>query len=383
MSDVKVSIEGILMFCDETACHLDIGDGYTIKKVHLKDMNNKDSILNKNDEISYEYKESILRDSNNEISFIVLKKEDIISGEFSTVHSKSLGFGKFPANLSGPYVPAEFKDLENKQFMRTEYSVLPQEETDVRRELKSYSEKQHKYLNNIVNILHLIDEGNIGFKDIFFTFDLGFNKTQTVHNLFVTRNFLDTRVFIVDLNKCEKIAERSQSKEFMLLKDVIEQFNWALEQVDLATKLVLFTTTIEMILIRSDEKRKTRRLSTRIAVLFYQDKEMLEQSSERTRYFYKKRSSYLHSGVISSITSEGVLELEKDTRVLLNLVWKKATLYLQKNKKGKFVNFKEQLLDELDIEVRKAIENKNLRYTKGSYNGRKMSKKKPSPPPRI
>lgn len=297
MINVNVSINAILMYCDESIANISLGNGYTIEKVYLNDYEYKDKICDASGNLSIDYMGSRLFDEINQIYFMCIRKQEIF-----TVASPIIEAGKTYTN----------NDL------------------DIEEEIAHYQEKECSFLNNIFNMLRLYRNGNIGAKSIFFNYKyqvmgfMNYNKNCTSNN--TSRNIVDNRFFSIVPNEnmdCRQFINRVNSTEFFLMKNIIDEFAWGLEQIDLPTGFEQYTTALEMMLLEHNQRNKKECLSKRIAVLIGGTDVEKTILYDKVKDFYRYRSESLHEGDGRNITTRELFELEDITRksivAILNL----------------------------------------------------------------
>lgn len=61
--DVQVTIDGIVLYCDETISALQLGNGYSIKKEYLEEINFKNKIKDGDGKLTISYMGSQLHDN--------------------------------------------------------------------------------------------------------------------------------------------------------------------------------------------------------------------------------------------------------------------------------------------------------------------------------
>lgn len=288
MISITVNINAIIMCCDESALNIALGNNYTMQKVYLKDFEHKDDICNAQGNLSIDYMGSRLFDDMGEIYFICLHK-----CETFVVQGLAMEIGK-------TYTDNDF-DFEN--------------------EIESFQERECIFLNNVFNLLHLYKSGNIGLKSVFFDYTynwLGFfNKKLKNISTSVTRNVTDNRFFILseeEANNCNEFIGHVNSNEFHIIKGVVDEFVWGLEQVDLPTGFEQYTTALEMMLLEHNQQNKKECLSKRISVLLGETNAEIVAIYSRIKAFYRYRSESLHEGDGQNITACEIIELETITR---------------------------------------------------------------------
>lgn len=123
-------------------------------------------------------------------------------------------------------------------------------------QLTPYQEHEMAYLYEVFSLLHLFQDGNIGFYEVFFDFTyktLGImNNTVHYSNQSRSRNIVDGRKYILSeqaIIECSKFLTDSIGTPFSILKPSIDEFIWGIEQLDIATGFEQYTTALEMTLL--------------------------------------------------------------------------------------------------------------------------------------
>ena len=150
MIDVNVDISGIVMCCDESVLNLNIGHGYILSKKYLRDIPFSDKITDARGNLNIEYMGSCLTDEGGKF-FICLNKHDNFQIEGVTIEPN------VPIPISGPMCSEQ---------------------------LEPYQEKEMSYLYKVFSLLHLFQQGNIGFYNIFFDYSyktLGIMNNAEIH----------------------------------------------------------------------------------------------------------------------------------------------------------------------------------------------------------
>lgn len=291
MIDVKVSISGIIMCCDESLCRLALGRGYTIEKCDLDTLFYKDKITNGRGNLDTDYFGSrIIEDE--KVFFICIKKDDVIQ-------------------IEGPNFSASKRVISDKDCMCED-------------ELEQYMDTEMEYLNERINLLRLFKPGNIGLLDVFFHYSftvMGFIKTTVDHcSHNQTRNTIASDRFT--LNEAEVILCNQWLNDYCnmpydLLKNSIDEFSWGLEQIDIPTGFEQYTTALEMTLLPQNQPGKKQMLANRISVILGNTPEEIQQIHQKVLDFYRFRSESLHEGNGSNISGLELHELENMTREVL------------------------------------------------------------------
>ena len=75
MSTVSVTIDGIILNCDDSILSVNIGNGYTMKKVYLSEFPYKDRIMDARNNLNIEYINSQKEDENGKYFFCLCKED--------------------------------------------------------------------------------------------------------------------------------------------------------------------------------------------------------------------------------------------------------------------------------------------------------------------
>lgn len=290
MIDVQVTVDGIILFCDESVAMLNLGRGYTIQKVYFDDMSFKNKITDGNGHLVISYLGSRLCDERG-IYFMCLHKQDNYQ-------------------IQGPQIQPGI--------------VITGQDTMCEEQISEYKDTEVRFLNRIISLLHLYKKGNIGCKEIFFehhfTF-MGFiNNTQRQTNDSVTKNIVDARLFSLtenEVTQCNQFIQDYSGLEYDLLQDSIEEFVWGLEQVDIPTGFEQYTTALEMILLSKNQDGKKEVLSNRVSVPLESDPVKIKNLYNRMKNFYRYRSESLHEGDGRNITQSELEEMEDIVRSVI------------------------------------------------------------------
>lgn len=325
--DVKVTIDGIILYCDESVSALQLGNGYTVKKMYLDDIPFKNKITDGNGSLTIGYMGSRLRDDNG-VYFMCIHKDEIYQIQ--------------PPQLRPGIV------LTDQDMMCPE-------------QLDSYKEKEVDFLNRKVSLLHLYKKGNIGFKEIFFEHHftvMGFinnTRKQTSNN--VTRNIVDNTLFILtpeDAVKCNQFVRDYSGQEYDLLKNCIDEFTWGLEQIDIPTGFEQYTTALEMILLATDQQGKKEVLSKRVSVLLESDPTKIRALYDKIKNFYRYRSESLHDGDGRNITVAELKEMEEIVRKVLTKYLDFSKIAIINNASITWEVIKENKINDLKADVETA-----------------------------
>lgn len=289
MIDVHVIINGIVMYCDESICSLDWGNGYSIQKMYLEDIPFKNKIVDGNGNLDISYMGSQLNDDKG-IYFMCLYKETVYQ-------------------IQGPQISPGV--------------VITDRDIMCENQLSEYKDNEIKYLVQRFSLLRLFKKGNIGYKEIFFehTFRaMGLYNTQKQTSNSVTRNIVDDKIFTLSSEEtlaCNQFLQNYSGKEYNLLKNCIDEFTWGLEQYDEATGFEQYTTALEMILLGHNQEGKKEVLAKRVSVLLETDPVKLRNLYDKMKNFYRYRSESLHEGDGQNITAVELKELEEIVRSVL------------------------------------------------------------------
>lgn len=293
MINVQVTIDGVIMYCDESICLLNFGNGYSIQKRYIKDLSYKNKIIDGNGALSINYLGSQLYDEKGEF-FLCLHKEDTYQ-------------------IHGPETP------------NFQSAVITDIDMSCEKELSEYKDAEIQYLTRMFSLLHLFKKGNVGYKELFFEHRfqlLGIshqNQKQTSDN--VTRNIADNTVFtltIEEVNDCNHFLQHYSGQEYDLLRNNIDEFVWGLEQVDVPTGFEQYTTALEMTLLGTNQQGKKEALAKRVAVLLENDPIKQRRLYDKMKDYYRFRSESLHEGDGQNITLVELKELEEIVRSVLN-----------------------------------------------------------------
>lgn len=291
MIDVNVSISGIVMCCDESLCDLVLGNGYAIEKLNLDALSFKDKITNGQGHLNTDYFDSRIIEEGN-IFFICIKKNDCIQ-------------------------------IEEPAFDESNI-VITDEDFMCEKELTYHMDREMEYLHERINLLRIFKSGNIGFRDVFFNYSftvMGFIKNTINHcSHNQTRNVIANERFTltdVETVPCIQWLNDYCNAPYMLLKDIIDEFSWGLEQIDVPTGFEQYTTALEMTLLSKNQPGKKQMLANRISTILGNTQTEIQQIHQKVLNFYRYRSESLHDGNGSNITDFELHELENITREVL------------------------------------------------------------------
>lgn len=292
MISVTVTIDAILLYCDESISRINIGNGYSIRRVNIDDIPLRDKITDGNGKLTISYLGSRLSDSAGISSLMCLQKEDVF---------------EIPSPQFG-----ESGRLTDRDLMCQEH-------------LELYKDNEMEFLNNTFSLLRLFKQGNIGVKQVFFEHRFTvmgfFNNTQKQTSDNVTRNIVDTTMFTLteqEILQCNQLLAYMGQPAFMMLKNIIDEFVWGLEQVDIPTGFEQFTTALEMIFLSTNQQNKKEVLAKRTAVLLGIDNAQILSIYNKMKVFYRYRSESLHEGDGDNISSVELKELEEIVRFVIN-----------------------------------------------------------------
>ncbi len=283
MTNVNVTIDGIILHCDESIAGIDIGNGYKIEKRYFSDLSYKNQIVDGNGKLTINYLGSQLKDENG-IYFMCIHKND--SYEIQCPEIK-------PGKI-----------LTDNDFM-------------CEQQLSEYKQKEMHYLHKVFSLLHLFKRGNVGFVQIFFVHKftvLGFinqNMKQTDNS--ISKNVIEDTLFSLS----DSEIFECNNHEFDMMKESIDEFIWGLEQTDIPTGFEQYTTALEMTLLEKGERGKKEALSKRVSVLLESDTEKMKELYNKMKNFYRYRSESLHEGNGQNITIYELKDMEEIVRHVL------------------------------------------------------------------
>lgn len=293
MIDVKVSVDGIIMYCDESICMVNLGNGYSIQKVYLKNLPYKTRIIDGNGNLNIAYRGSVCEDEQGEY-FFCFHKDD--------THQ-----------INGP------------QIQHPHGIELSAEDLSCEDELIDYGDSEQRFLLRMFSLLHLFKKGNIGYNDLFFRhqFQLfGFvdsTRNHCSHN--ATRNITDNTIFTLSAEEavaCNQFLSDYSGQEYEMLRSMIEEFVWGLEQVDIGTGFEQYTTALEMTLLETHQRGKKEALAKRVAVLLENNPTLQLALYNKMKNYYRFRSESLHEGDDQNISMNELKDLEEIVRAVLN-----------------------------------------------------------------
>lgn len=293
MIDVNVSVFGILMCCDESVLGLNLGHGYSIAKMKYEDIPVKDKISDGNGHLSTDYFGSRIIEPDG-VYFMCIRKDAAFQ-------------------INGIELSGHMQIITDENIMCAE-------------KLSAYTGSEMDYLNEQVNLCRLFHAGNIGFRDVFFTYHhrvLGINNTFNNNSHNQTRNVIDNRRWHLcddELSAANQWLSDYTGTPYSVLKSCIDMFSWGLEQIDPATGFEKYTTALEMVLLETDAQAKKQRLANRTSVLIGSDNTEITAIHQKMLSYYRYRSESLHEGDDSNISDAELKELEEITRRVLKKV---------------------------------------------------------------
>lgn len=287
--DVQVTIDGIILYCDESVSSISLGNGYTIQKRNLEDLTYKSRIMDGNGNLSINYLGSRMYD-NEKTCFMCLHKTDTFQ-------------------IPGPQLTG---------------GIMTDRDSMCEDQLEVYKDKEMAFLNRAFSLLRLFKAGNIGYKEMFFVYKFNvmgfFNNTLNQTSDSVTRNIVDDSIYSLtaqEVAACNQFIQNYSGKEFDLLKECIDEFTWGLEQTDIPTGFEQYTTALEMLFLKKNQPNKKQALSKRVAVLLGTNPSETNTLYKKMVGFYRYRSESLHEGNGKNITDAELHELEEITRKAL------------------------------------------------------------------
>lgn len=289
--EVKVTINAIVLFADESVTKIDWGHGYHVLKLESENFPCFDRIIDAQGKISDDYFPSRILEQvngNNVISFYCLQKQDVFF-----VPSPQMQPGKIYSNL----------DLE-----RTSY-------------LDKYKDEEFTYLYKVISLLQIYKDGNIGFKDIFFNFNyslLGLFKNSFSATINIKdANTIKRKFYALseaEVSAWVQFRNDNLNSSFLIMKDIVDVFTFGLKQIDGATAFEKYTTALEMIFLAKNQQCKKEVLSKRIAALLGQNDIEIVTIYKSMKTYYRYRSESLHEGEASNITNLELDSLSDITR---------------------------------------------------------------------
>ena len=93
MPQVNVTIEGIVLYCDDSLDGMPLGNGYSIQKQYFDDLPFKERIVDGRNRLSINYLGSKQQDDSGRIYFLCLHKEDVLKCKDLIILSESAEAG--------------------------------------------------------------------------------------------------------------------------------------------------------------------------------------------------------------------------------------------------------------------------------------------------
>lgn len=286
---VKAKIDAIVLYADSSLDNVCLGRGYRIEKCYLNDFRYKDHICDARGKLSIDYLGSLKRDEKGEY-FFRLWKEDLFEIELPQLSSGML--------------------LDDDNLMCDS-------------QLDEYKEKEFQYIHKVFSLMRVFKEGNVGPANVFFSFEfsvLGFINNKNLKEVTIkTRNSIDDRFYALTNQEKQELSNfiADNNESYDIIKPVVDEFVWGLEQVDLATGFEQYTTALEMTLLEHDEQGKKQKLSNRVAIMVSNNNSQIQVIHDKLKDFYRYRSESLHEGDGSNITKSELQELEGIVRMVL------------------------------------------------------------------
>ncbi len=293
MINAELTVSGIIMCCDESIVGLNLGRGYTIRKLALGSLPFKDRITNGQGTLNADYYGSrLIKDGT--VYFMCICKETKIQ-------------------IEGPRFTGGMQVFTDKEMMCEE-------------EISQHANDEMQYLNQVINLLRLFKAGNIGFADVFFTYKfkmLGI-MDNTVNNSSYnkTRNTIDARRYVLstqEIGACNQFIVDFIGAPYVLMENSINEFAWGLEQIDVATGFEQYTTALEMTLLAQNQTGKKQALANRVAAMLGSNQADIIALHQKMIDFYRYRSESLHEGDGSNITLSELQDMEEIVRQVLKV----------------------------------------------------------------
>ena len=312
MIEITTEINAIVTCCDESVVRLNFGNGYIVAKAYLEQLSFREKITNGQGQLLSEYLPSAKTDQGGTYLYCISKKE---------VH----GFTPKNEGIS-------------------EY-------------LERYNLEQRLYLKKIFALLRTFKAGNIGTFVIIFDhrYTQGILTNRIVNNSEPgTRNLVDDRIYSLsdnEINDCNQFVAEYSGDSYVLLKAVIDEFEWGLDQVDVATSFEQLITSLEIALLGHNQTGKKEVLAKRIAVLIEPDAASMKQTYLKMKAFYKYRSESLHEGEENNIDKNDLIQLEEITRRVIKKYLEFARQQLVLNPMLGWDDLKRNMIDEIKDRV--------------------------------
>ena len=288
---VKVTIDGVILYCEESATKLNIGNAYKIEKKYLDEISYKDRLMDSRGRLLPQYIGSQRQDEYG-VYFICIHKDD-----------------EYEIDISKMYEPNTKMTTEDLLF---------------KNQLYAYKENEMRYLFRKISLLRLFKEGNIGYYELFVIHNfklMGFlnqKLDQTDHSL--TQNTVEETFFTLsdtEAAKCNTFIQDVTDKEYNLMKENIKVFMEGLEQTIDSTRLEKYTTVLNMTLLKKNEDGIKAVMAKRTAVLLERDPSKILELYSKMISFYKARSASSHEGEYNAITKSDLKEYEQIVRLVL------------------------------------------------------------------
>ena len=324
MIDVNVSVFGILMCCDESVLGLNLGRGYSIAKMKYDDIPIKDKISDGNGHLSTDYYGSRIIETDGTY-FMCIRKDDTFQ-------------------INGLQLSGYVQIFTDKDIMCSD-------------ELSTYTNSEMEYLNEQINLCRLFHTGNIGFRDVYFTYHhnaCGINNTFNSNSHNQTRNVIDNRKWHLcagEVSMANQWMSDYTGEPYSLLKNCIDMFSWGLEQIDLATGFEKYTTALEMVLLETDAQAKKQKLANRTSVLIGSDNTEIATIHQKMLSYYRYRSESLHEGDDSNISDTELKELEAITRRVLKKVLIRCRTEITNEPSITWEGIKDRIINDLISQV--------------------------------
>lgn len=325
--DVTVNITGIVMCCNESVCGLELGCGYSIEKCYLDDFQFKEEVENGKNQLVIEYMGSRLQDENG-IYFMCLKKADSF-------------------------------EIDSPQI--TQGAIITDSDYGYEETFAEYQFKENQYLHKIFSLLRLFKNGNIGLFQTFFEYKFktfGFiNNTHKNTSKNSTRNSFDNRKYLLryeEIDLCNEFLHDYSGKCYDLLKPIIDEFMWGLEQIDEPTGFEQYITALEMALLPVNQPGKKQMLSNRVAALLGNSDMEIKDIHDKMLGFYRLRSESLHEGDGSSISKQELIDMENYVRLVIVAIMQKCKSLLNIDETKTWEDIKDFILNELIVNIQQA-----------------------------
>jgi len=291
VADVQVTIDGIVLYCDESVIALQFGNGYTIQKTYFDDLPFRNKITDGNGRVV--------------ISYLGSQRQDERGAYFMCLHKDGSYLVQLPGMMPGvAYTDNDFRCSD---------------------QLETYHNNEMEFLHKTFSLLQIFKKGNIGFKEIFTEHRFSalgglINNIQNQTSNSVTRNITDSTIFTLtqeEAIRCNQFLQDYSGQEYSLLKSCIDEFVWGMEQVDLPTGFEQYTTALEMIFLQKNQQGKKEVLSKRVAVLLENNPAKIRALYDKVKDYYRYRSDSLHEGDGRNISATELKEMEELVREVM------------------------------------------------------------------